>query len=146
MQTRHKSYTQQTPPRAAEVQQQIDDDAKFAKKISRLFRSPTKKGGRGKPGSKQRRTSITPERLAFGGVGSKGQVKKGASITPKRLAMKIKENAQKPNTHLFLCGVTNSPEFNFFFFFFFFFFFKYIYLTINSFAPGHRVHRPEVFP
>ena len=91
MQTRHKSYTQQTPPRTAEVQQQIDDDAKFAKKISMLARSPTKKGGRGKPGSKQLRTSITPKRLAFGGVGSKGQVKKGASITPKRLAMKIEE-------------------------------------------------------
>ena len=59
-----------------------------------LARSPTKKGGRGKPGSKQLRTSITPKRLAFGGVGSKGQVKKGASITPKRLAIKIEENAQ----------------------------------------------------
>jgi hypothetical protein len=59
-----------------------------------LAPSPTKTGGRGKPGSKQLRTSITPKRLAFGGVGSKGQVKKGASITPKRLAIKIEENAQ----------------------------------------------------
>ena len=59
-----------------------------------LAPSPTKTGGRGKPGSKQLRTSITPKRLAFGGVGSKGQVKKGASMTPKRLAMKIEENAQ----------------------------------------------------
>ena len=94
MQTRQKSYTQQTPPRTAEVQQPIDDDAKLAKKICMLAPSPIKTGGREKPGSKQLRTSTTPKRLAFGGVGSNGQVKKRASITPKRLAIKIEENAQ----------------------------------------------------
>jgi hypothetical protein len=47
MQTRHKSSTQQTPPRTAEVQKQIEDDAKFAKRISMLPRSPTKKENKG---------------------------------------------------------------------------------------------------
>jgi hypothetical protein len=88
MQTRHKSSTHQRPPRTAEAQQQIDNDARFAKKISMPARKPTKKGGSGKFGSRQVRTSITPKRLAFGGVGKKKQVQKGASITPRRLERK----------------------------------------------------------
>ena len=98
MQTRHKSYTQQTPPRTAEVQQQIDDDAKFAKKISMLVRSPIKKGGRRKPGSKQMRTSITPKLGAcIRRRGIERASKKRRKHNTKeacRLAMKIEENAQ----------------------------------------------------
>ncbi len=36
--------------------------------------------------------------------------------------------------------------FFFIFLFFFYFFFIFFFITINSLAPGHRVHRPEVFP
>jgi hypothetical protein len=77
MQTRHKSNTQQTPPRTAEVQQQITDDAKFAKRISMLPRSPTKKESNGKPRSQKRKPSITIRRFAFGrGAGLKGPLRK----------------------------------------------------------------------
>jgi hypothetical protein len=81
MQTRHKSNTQQTPPRTAEVQQQITDDAKFAKRISMLPRSPTKKENNGIPRSQIRKPSITSRRLAFDrGVGLKGTLRKDARL------------------------------------------------------------------
>ena len=81
MQTRHKSNTQQTPPRTAEVQKQIEDDAKLAKRISMLTRSPTKKESNGRPRSQERKSSITIRRLAFGrGAGLKGPWRKDASI------------------------------------------------------------------
>ena len=61
MLTRHKASTQQTPPRSAEVQKQIEDDAKLAKRINMLPRSPTRKENNGRLRSQIRKPSITSE-------------------------------------------------------------------------------------
>ena len=74
MQTRHKSST----PRTAEVQQQIASDAKLAKKISMLPRSPDKRDS----GSKHKsikakslgRIKASPRRLVFANSNGKGDM------------------------------------------------------------------------
>ena len=81
MLTRHKASTQQTPPRTAEVQKQIEDDAKLAKRINMLPRSPTRKENNGRLRSQIRKPSITSRRLAFDkGVGLKGALRKDARL------------------------------------------------------------------
>ena len=79
MQTRHKASTQR--PRTAEVQKQIKDDAKLARRINMLPRSPTKKENNGIPRSQIRKPSITSRRLAFDrGAGLKGTLRKDARL------------------------------------------------------------------
>ncbi len=81
MLTRHKASTQQTPPRTAEVQKQIEDDAKLAKRINMLPRSPTRKGNNGILRSQIRKLSITSRRLAFDrGAGLEGTLWKDARL------------------------------------------------------------------
>ncbi len=83
MLTRHKANTQQTPPRTAEVQKQIEDDAKLAKRINMLPRSPTrkKKKNNGILRSQITKPSITSRRLAFDrGAGLEGTLRKDARL------------------------------------------------------------------
>jgi hypothetical protein len=81
MQTRQKVNAQKTPPRTAEVQRQIEDDAKLARRIHMQPRSPTKKKNNGILRSQIRKPSITSRRLAFDkGVGLKGALRKDASL------------------------------------------------------------------
>ena len=81
MLTRHKASTQQTPPRTAEVQKQIEDDAKLAKRINMLPRSPIRKENNGILRSQIRKPSITSRRLAFDrGAGLKGTLRKDARL------------------------------------------------------------------
>ena len=83
MQTRHKVSAQKTPPRTAEVQRQIEDDAKLARRIHMQPRSPTKKKKKnnGILRSQITKPSITSRRLALDkGVGQKGALRKDASL------------------------------------------------------------------
>ena len=66
MQTRQKVSAQKTPPRTAEVQRQIEDDAKLARRIHMQPRSPTKKKkNNGILRSQITKPSITSRRLAL---------------------------------------------------------------------------------
>ena len=81
MQTRHKVSAQKTPPRTAQVQKQIEDDAKLARRIHMQPRSPTKKKNNGILRSQIGKPSITSRRLALDkGVGLKGALRKDASL------------------------------------------------------------------
>ena len=81
MQTRHKVSAQKTPPRTVEVQRQIEDDAKLARRIHMQPRSPTKKKNNGILRSQIGKPSITSRRLALDkGVGQKGALRKDASL------------------------------------------------------------------
>ena len=82
MQTRHKVSAQKTPPRTAQVQKQIEDDAKLARRIHMQPRSPTKKKkNNGILRSQIGKPSITSRRLAFDrGTGLKGTLRKDARL------------------------------------------------------------------
>jgi hypothetical protein len=66
MRTRRTHSTHQGLQKTPEIQQQIANDARIARMISNRIHSPIKKGRRRKSNPRQKRTSITPRRLAFG--------------------------------------------------------------------------------
>ena len=115
MRTRRTQYTHLEILRSPEIQNQIANDAKLARRIDNRFHSPIKKGnkeGIRKTNNPLERTSKTAatRRLDFGDVREGQARQEGSSRASRRLAVGVSEVAAETPAHWLIVSDSESEE------------------------------------
>jgi hypothetical protein len=115
MKTRSTHFTSQGTPKTPEIQQQIANDARLARRISKRIHSPNKKGS--KKGNRRihnslEKTSKTakPRRLEFGDMNEGQARQEGSSRASRRLAVGVSEVAAEAPAHWLIVSDSESEE------------------------------------